>query len=156
MTSERKFNGKKRDTGFRRKTCEVRSYDLYMGGHTYGRQPIQYTVQSLLDLITELPFDKVSIPVYASKKNVFGIDRKGNIQVGFVQSFDVDTHSFKVVLFGNTAQSVLKIENAEIFARVSVGEDETVKTIIGLDIISGNMFTVAAEEDEEEVLRGEA
>lgn len=159
MTTEKKFTGKRRDD-FKKRVKEVRSYSLCTVGHTYGREPLTYAVDSLIELVASLPFDKISIPVYCTKRNVFGNDRKGNIQVGFIRSFDLETCSFKVVLFSNSAQSVLRIRNAEIFPRVLV-EDGKVKSIIGFDIVNADMFShkvdvVVEEDDDTEVVMDEA
>ena len=63
-------------------------------------------------------------------------------------------------MFSNSAQSVLRIRNAEIFPRVLV-EDGKVKSIIGFDIVNTDMFSrkvdVVVEEDEDiEVVMDEA
>lgn len=97
---------------------------------------IEYSKDQLLEILTSVPFSKISIPVYTFKSLVFANDSKGTMVVGFIKSFDIEKEVFEVVIYGNYVECVSKFENVVINPRVFINEETgDVKNIIALDIV---------------------
>ena len=110
----------------------------------------EYDKASLIEILANVQFDKISIPVYAYKDLILGDDKKGTMIVGFVNSFDPQEELFNITIFGNYVEKVSKFEDAIIFARlVSDNETGEVKTILGLDVCPIMKYDYLYDEVEE-------
>lgn len=137
-----KRTNKKGNTKAVKKTV-VRKYYLNGANCTNLKE---YKRESLLDILDQIPFSLISIPVYLHKYYLNGANNVGYVNVGYVKGYEVDTEEFTVAIRSNFAEAVDALGEAVIFVRAAVSEDGIVKTIIGLDIVP-----VAAEvEDSDE------
>lgn len=102
----------------------------------------EYDKQSLLDILSDIKFDKISIPLYTYKNLIFDGGIKGTIAVGYIKDFNPETEEFTVVIFGKNAESVCTFEDPVIYPRVYIdNETEDVKSIIGLDICPSSFYS---------------
>lgn len=93
-----------------------------------------YDGDSLTELLTQVPFDKVSIPLYGYRNVVLNNDNlPGNMTVGYIESYNAETSTFNVTIHQNVADKVKLMKNPIIFIRVqAIGEKVT--KILGFDI----------------------
>ena len=140
--------GKNRQTNRKGNTKPVkktvfRKYYLNGANSTNLRE---YNRDTLLDILDQIPFSLVSIPVYLHKYYLNGANSVGYVNVGYVKGYKGDVEEFTVAIRSNFADTVDALGEAVIFVRAAVSEDGVVKTIIGLDIAP---VSVEAEETAE-------
>ena len=95
---------------------------------------ISYNGDSLIDYLVEIPFDKISIPLYGYRSVLLNNDEmKGNAIVGYIEGYNAETDTFSVVIHQNWTDAVETFSNPIIFPRVQAIGD-TVTKILGFDI----------------------
>ena len=110
----------------------------------------EYDKATLIEILANVQFDKISIPVYAYKDQILGEDKKGTMIVGFVNSFEPEEELFNITIYGNYVEKISKFVDAIIFARlVSDNETGEVKTILGLDICPLEKYAFLYDEEAE-------
>lgn len=125
----RLFNNRAREDRPHNTTFNV---DLFELSKTHK---FDYDRDTLLDILEDIPFDLISIPVYAHKSLIINEDARGTMIVGYVKDFDAKNEKFTVVIYGNYVDVVSNFLDAVIFPRVFVNKDSgVVNSIIGLDI----------------------
>lgn len=94
----------------------------------------KYNVESLLEILNNIDFDKINIPLY-SYRNVLCNDdtRRGNRIVGYIDKYDRETDEFIVVIHEYFAGIISGFDNPIIYPRVQI-MDENVTKILGFDI----------------------
>lgn len=93
-----------------------------------------YDHESLIELLSMGVFGKFSIPLYASKKSIFGeAGKKGTVAVGYINSFDAETETFEVTVKENFGEVVSTFEDAVISPNVFVKDGKAV-TVLSLNI----------------------
>lgn len=140
-TKTKKFNNNKKNN---RPERIVREFYLNAGNSTGSRE---YDRDTLLQILNEVPFNKISIPVNLHKYYTTGdAEAKGYLNVGYVIGYNAEEEKFSVVIKNNFAETVDGMTDTIIFARASVNKDGEVKNIIALDI-----ECAASEEENSEV-----
>lgn len=103
----------------------------------------EYAMESLIDIINEIPFHKISIPLTIKKSFMYDNDSKGNMNIGFITGYDEEENKISAVIFGGKNLDRIKdiVRNgAVIYPAVSLNrgednEEKTVRTIIGFSLI---------------------
>lgn len=93
-----------------------------------------YDRDSLLELLEEIPFNKISIPVYANKNLVYNKDAKGIIPVGYVRGYDPESEVFTVSIYGNYAETVKGFAEPVIYVNPFLNDQNEVTTVLNLII----------------------
>lgn len=107
------------------------SMDLYTGGVSGTRT---YDVNSLIDLLEEIPFNKISVPVYCAKSYIFDQDEaKGTVMVGYIKAFD--GKRFDMCIYNKNIDKIEKMTNAIVLPKVRV-RDDVAEVILSLEIVS--------------------
>lgn len=94
----------------------------------------KYDGESLKNILCKIPFSEVNIPLYSDKTFFFGDKAYGTQLVGYIEGYDEEKNTFKVIIhekFGNTIQ---EFKNPIIFVRPQIIGDKVVK-ILGFDIV---------------------
>lgn len=95
---------------------------------------ITYDGDSLTETLTQVPFDKISIPLYGYRSILLNNeDLPGNMIVGYIESYNAEAGTFSVVIHQNMADKVKPMKDPIIFTRVQTIGDKVTK-ILGFDI----------------------
>ena len=92
-----------------------------------------YTKKDLIDILSEVSFDKININL-TCKKSYVGINGLGYTGIGFVNEFDDEKAEFNVVIFENRTEAIEQLKDVVIVARVFTNKDGDITKIIGLDV----------------------
>ena len=92
-----------------------------------------YTQKDLIDILSEVSFDKININL-TCKKSYVGINGLGYTGIGFVNEFDDEKAEFNVVIFENRTEAIEQLKDVVIVARVFTNKDGNITKIIGLDV----------------------
>lgn len=92
-----------------------------------------YTKKDLIDILSEVSFDKININL-TCKKSYVGINGLGYTGIGFVNEFDPENAEFNVVIFENRTEAIEQLKDVVIVARVFTNKDGDITKIIGLDV----------------------
>ena len=93
-----------------------------------------YEHESLIELLSMDVFGKFSIPLYASKKSLFGEEgKKGTVAVGYINGFNAETETFEVTVKENFGEVISTFEDAVIIPNVFVKDGKAV-TVLSLNI----------------------
>lgn len=105
-----------------------------------------YEEESLYDILKQIPYQIISIPVQMSKELVFGNNKSlGKINVGYINRFDEENKEITFTLFnGKNTDNIcqaLDVIGRHIYAAVSLNRepnesgDKTVRTVISFEIV---------------------
>lgn len=93
----------------------------------------KYTKEELVDILSDISFELINITLSA-KKSYLGLNGQGYSAIGFVNSFDPEEESFKVVVFENKAKYIEDLEEIVIVPRVFTNKEGKITKVIGLDV----------------------
>jgi hypothetical protein len=103
----------------------------------------QYDVDDLIALIQEIPFNKISIPVYAAKSIVFNDETKrGTVQVGYIRGFNVTEEGdfvFDTTIYAKNAEAIKAMSYPIVYPKVRVTEEGEIQLIVSLEIIEDDV-----------------
>lgn len=126
-----KTNEKKGEKKYTKPEKVVREFYLnecnYAGTREFDRG-------TLLDILNNVPFDKISIPVHLDKTLINGANSKGYANVGYVTGYDSEEEKFTTVIYNNYAGAVDAVGESVIYVRAIVDKSGVVRNIIALDI----------------------
>lgn len=92
-------------------------------------------------------FSMISIPIYISYSYINGDpDCDWTTPIGYIKYFK-DTADAGIVIYRKSIKFFEKIKNPLIVPRVALNEDETVKTIIGLDVMERSKIAMFEKQE---------
>lgn len=92
-----------------------------------------YTTEDLIDLLSEVTFDKININL-SCKKTYLGVNGLGYTSIGFVNGFDPEETEFNVAVFENRVEAIEALGDVVIAARVFTNKEGKITKVIGLDV----------------------
>lgn len=110
---------------------------MYSKGRSLHKK---YDLETLLDIVRDIRFDKVTIPVNAYCNEYFDEDRRGTMNVGYIESFNEEDLTFDIVIRNKYSDRVFQYDNAIIYPKVSVSRDGEVLKVLSFDICSYNYY----------------
>ncbi len=93
----------------------------------------KYTKEELVDILADISFELINITL-STKKSYLGGSNPGYSAIGFVNSFDPEKESFKVVVFENKAKYIEDLGEIVIIPRVFTNKEGKITKVIGLDV----------------------
>lgn len=84
----------------------------------------EYDRIALKELLESIPFNKISITVYAMK-DAFSPGLTGIRPVGYFNFYDVETETFNMTTFSQTDEVVQAFDNPIIFPRLYVNKESS-------------------------------
>lgn len=110
------------------------------GGDT-DKNGRKFDRSTLLDILAEFDFSKISIPVYTYKGLAFGENKKGTFIVGYIRQFNIEDESLHVIIYNYNAEIIKSFEDIVVYPRMIIDEKTgEVKTILALDIAPKQFF----------------
>ena len=134
------FNNKKGGSINKKPQTFVITYPMDMSGVCGDKE---YDVNTLIALLKEVPFEKISFPVSCAKSLVFEDDTKtGTTNVGYVSNVEYETNEddgtedayIKCVIFQKNVSAIKKIACPYIFPKVRINKDGIVTVLISFEI----------------------
>lgn len=123
-------------------------YPLFPEGKTAKDE---YIKGSLIDILTSVPWGKISIPLYTYKDLIMDNTRKNNYgtsMIGYIKNFDAETETFDVIIFGASYAGVEDFEDPIIFPRVAVNnETHEARMVLGLDLCPMSKYAYLLSEN---------
>lgn len=98
----------------------------------------EYDRETLLEIVNSVPFNKISIPLYAEKSTLDSSLQIGDgvKPVGYISDYDIATETFTVFIYSFFADIIGKLKDAIIFPRVYIKKYSS-KDINILNLIVG-------------------
>ena len=93
----------------------------------------KYSEEDLVDILSNISFELINITL-STKKNYLGMNATGYSAVGFVNSFDPEEKTFKVVVFDNKSNFIEDLGELVIVPRVFTNRNGEITKVIGLDV----------------------
>lgn len=93
----------------------------------------KYTEEDLVDILSNVSFELINITL-STKKTYLGVNGFGYTAIGFVNSFNPEEKSFKVVVFENKYDAIEKLGDIVISPRVFTNKEGKITKVIGLDV----------------------
>lgn len=101
-----------------------------------------YDGESLKDILDQVPFELVNIPLYSYNNILAGDEeRSGNQVVGYIYGYDRKTDMFSVVIHEKYAAAVSEFAKPIIFPRVQIIGDKVTR-ILGFDVCPRSYYAV--------------
>lgn len=127
----------------KRPTNVTKSFDLAFSDY-YSEK-----ICELVDLMAEIPFNKISIPVTIPKAVVFNNNEaKGFVNVGYINSFSM-AESFKVTVLAKYVDKIS--DDYTISARIRTDKDGNPIMITGFSFSDADAVDFAMDDFDEEV-----
>lgn len=102
----------------------------------------KYDLQSLIDIMTSVPFDKIPVAVNAYRNEYTDdINASGAFPVGYITGFDPETLECKLTILEKYTHRISQIENPIVYPRVRIYGNE-VAGILAFDICSEDYYKV--------------
>ena len=142
--NERRGNGSNKKIQKQLPPNYVAKIPMYEQGIAGSRE---YDVDALIDILRTIPFEKISIPLFGAKKLMLGDDKKGTMQIGYINKpiFDkytssdgneYDTVDFDVTIYANNAEATKNIEYPLIYPKVKVSPAGEIEIILGFELMA--------------------
>ena len=142
-TNERRSNNNKK-TQKQLPPNYIATIPMYEGGIAGTRE---YDVDELIGILRTIPFEKISIPLFGTKKLIIGDDKKGTMQIGYINKpifgtytskdgNEYDTVDFEVTVYANNAEAVKAIENPLVYPRIKVSTTGQIELILNFEIMA--------------------
>ena len=87
----------------------------------------------LQEVLQDITFDLVNIQL-SIKKELVGLAGTGYTSVGFVNSYDVESNTFNVVVFNNHSETISKLGKVQVVCRVRTNKEGKVVKVTGFDV----------------------
>ena len=124
------FNNHKKNTRPRNVTMKIEL--IGRGTDKSGRE---FDRSSLLTILSDFDFSKISIPAYTYRNLIYGEDKKGTIAIGYIRQFNPEDETFSVLVYNASVEAVKSFEDVVVYPRMIIDEETgEVKTILSLDI----------------------
>lgn len=97
----------------------------------------KFNKTEFVDIMSKIPFDKISIPLYSYKCLIHNNDSMpGNAVCGYIEGYNADTDTFNVVVHERYTDVIGGYDNPIIFPRVVVDRNDSNKIVMikGFDI----------------------
>lgn len=133
------YNKKEKDIKPRKVTTHV-TETIKLGSSEYYNE---YITQ-LDDILKNIPFDKIVLPVSISKGMAFGNQTPGFMTTGTVEKYD--NYEFKVSLKEDITKNI-DWNNVVIVPRILKDRSENIVRILSLNVVVGEAFNTMTEED---------
>lgn len=101
-------------------------------------------ITQLDDILKNIPFDKIVLPVSISKGMAFGNQTPGFMTTGIVEKYD--NYEFKVSLKEDITKNI-DWNNVVIVPRILKDRSENIVRILSLNVVVGEAFNTMTEED---------
>ena len=101
-------------------------------------------ITQLDDILKNIPFDKIVLPVSISKGMAFGNQTPGFMTTGIVEKYD--NYEFKVSLKEDITKNI-DWNNVVIVPRILKDKSENIVRILSLNVVVGEVFNTMTEED---------
>ena len=151
----RRNNYSSRSNGrYQQKDFREKSYKNSMYGKSYEKPTLvtksvmlgtsdiyDENIGQLIDILTLIPFDKISIQVSVPKTTGTGF-----MQTGSIKGFDPSTYEFKIT-FGEKFANTINFDEMVIIPRIKKDKSENITYIICLNMVKGEKYPVISEED---------
>lgn len=92
----------------------------------------KYSTEDLIEVLESITFELININL-SCKKSHLGLNGTGYANIGYVNGFNPEDCSFKVVVFQNHVETVENLNEVVICARVFT-KDGKITKIISLDV----------------------
>lgn len=101
-----------------------------------------YDRGKLLEIINQVPWGKISFPIYSYKNLIFqDKETKGHVIVGYINGYDSDTETFELVIFGRNVGTILEFNDPIIYPRVITNKETGELTITAFDLAPKGIFS---------------